>query len=115
MATRNEAINLLNRQTVVAGQVGKVVDLADYNAIHYQIRVHEAGPAGTIDLEHAAVDEDLAYASLGIDASLSVAAEAGTIGVSESFLRYVRYKVSSSIGSPPPLPVVSIDIVAKKT
>ena len=112
MITRSEAVKLLDRQTVVADQVGRPVDLGDFNELHYQIRVHEGGTAGTIDLEHAAVDEELAYTGFGINASLASAAEPGTVGLEQSFLRFVRYCASAAVAGGP---IVSIDVIAKQT
>jgi len=56
----NVAITMLDRKVVNNNEAGKGVDLGAFNTAEIQIRVHAAG-AGTLQLQHAAVDEDLAY------------------------------------------------------
>jgi len=110
----NQAVKLLNRETVTANQVGPAVDLGAFNILNYQIRVHKAASAaGTIKLEHAAVDEDLAFGELVSAVSLTAVSEAGTTGNVPNFLRFVRYKASSDVSSGGA--VVSIDIIARET
>jgi len=61
----NQAINLLDRDVINIGEAGPAVDLGGFTKVQAQIRVHTAASDGTIELQHAAVDEDLAFQRLG--------------------------------------------------
>ena len=68
----NQAIRLLDRDVVNIGEAGPAVDLGGFAKVRAQIRVHTAGSDGTIELQHAAVDEDLAFQRIGDQRSRAV-------------------------------------------
>jgi hypothetical protein len=82
-------------------------DIGAYNYVTIQIRVLKAAGGGTIQLQHAAVNEESAYIDINIsaDAALTV----NVAEVLEHGLRFLRWRLSSISGSVTFL----IDIIAR--
>ena len=107
----NTPLKLLDRKTVSSNEVGTPVDIGGYSDLETQIRVHVAG-GGSVQLQHAAVNESLAYVNLGTSVNFDTVDQDGVYQYFRgTFLRYLRYKVSSGVELSP---VVSIDVIAKE-
>jgi hypothetical protein len=107
----NQAIKLLDRQIVTNNQITAPVDVGAYAMLQVQVRVHEAGGAGTIFLTQSAVDEPLSFSQLGDTVDLTAASESGDFQSHSNFLRYVRCRAANVSGTQP---IVSVDIIAKE-
>jgi len=105
----NIALSIIDRKVINNNDTGVGIDLGAFNTAEVQVRVHVSG-AGTLQLQHAAVDEDLAYLEIGSTVSLASVDATGAVRSLSDFLRYVRYTATSVEGSP----VVSIDVIAKQ-
>jgi hypothetical protein len=108
----NKSTKLADRQQITQSQVSPGVDLGMYTRLEWQIRCHALGgtTVGTIILQHASVDENLAYKDLGTSVVVTSASESGSFQSTTDFLRFVRFKASSDLNG---TPTVSVDIVAK--
>lgn len=106
----NQSITMLKEGTVISDEKGEVVDLGAFSKIHFQVRVKVAANASqTLQIQHAAVNEDAAFLDIGTALDI---ATAGTDEVQmDNFLRYVRYLASGSISTQPTL---SLYVIAKE-
>ncbi len=86
-----------------------VFDAGAFRVLEVDVRVLKAGSAGSLLLQHAAVNEEDAYRDLaGSSVSLTGSGAYFTI---QNFLRFVRWRADGNVaGDPIPL----IDTVAKE-
>ena len=84
-------------------------DAGQYNKLQVNFSVLTAGSAGTLKLQHAAVNEDKAYEDLS-GASVNLNSAGNSFVTVSDFLRFVRWSSASAAGSP----VALIDIIAKQ-
>lgn len=106
----NIAIRMLDRQVVTPDAFGEAVDLGSMNTIGAQIRVLDPGSAGSIELQHSAVNEESSFVVLGSGVNLNTVSN--DVQTHSSFLRYVRWGSDSNVAGSP---VVQIDIIAKES
>lgn len=110
-------VRLLDPQALSASKESpreQVIDFGAYKQLNVDVRVIKAGTgtaAGTIKLQHAAVNEPDAFRNL-TNASW-VIDSTGTGGYLEitAFLRFVRWVTDSNVAGSP---VVLIDVMAKE-
>ncbi len=86
-------------------------DAGGYRVLDVQTRVLNAGSAGTVKLQHAAVNEDAAFKDLSGFTAVNLNATANDFQEVTSFLRWVRWATGTA---PTGNPVAVIDIVAKE-
>jgi peptidoglycan/xylan/chitin deacetylase (PgdA/CDA1 family) len=82
-------------------------DIGAYNYVTIQIRVLKAAGAGSIILQHAAVNEESAYKDTTINANAAL--EVNVDDVLKHGLRFLRWRLSNITGSVTFL----IDIIAR--
>jgi len=103
---------LLDPRVILADEVQDLKDAFDggaFTKMELQCRILKAGSAGSVKLQHAAINESGAYIDL-VSASWAVGGAGGYVSI-PSFLRYVRWAADSSVAGGP---VVMIDIIAKE-
>ncbi len=106
----NRAITAIKDGTVISDERGEVHDLLGYKKLQVQVAVKVAANASqTLQLEHSAVDDEDTFTSLG--STIDIASTGNQISEVENFLRFVRFKASSSISTQPTL---SAYIIAKE-
>ena len=86
----------------------KVLDLGGFSSLGLDCRVLKQG-AGNIYLEHAAVNEEGAWRSLGT-ATWDLS-QSGSFVYITQFLRFLRWRTDTNVAS---APVVLLDLVAKE-
>ncbi len=103
----NRSLALVKEGTVTSNETGEVCDMLAYCRLQVQVRVKVAANASqTLQLQHAAIDEDAAFVNLG--SAYDIAA-VGTYYISyDSFMRYLRVVASGGISTQPPLSVYVI-------
>lgn len=104
-------IRLLDPRVLGAGDTQDSKDAFDgggYSKLELQCRILKSGSAGSIKLQHAAVNEEDAYIDLG-SASWVATGSGGHISIS-NFLRFIRWAADGSVAGNP---VVMIDLIAK--
>lgn len=110
----SQSVRILDAQTLSASKSSpreQVLDLGAYKQLNVHGRILKAGSAGTLVLQHAAVNEDDAFVDLP-DMSWDVSSTSNSsFEEASSFLRFVRWKTDGSVASSP---VALIDIVAKE-
>jgi len=110
-AGASRMIRMLPRRVVKQAETSEIADLLEYKTICAQIRVPTAGvTTGTIELQHAAVCAPSAFVTLGSAVTL-LTAGTNNVQYHTSFLRYLRWRVSDTIGGSPE---VIVDIIAKE-
>ncbi len=86
-------------------------DGGNYTQLNLLLRVLKAGTAGTLRIQHAAVNRDDAFVDL-VGTAVSLAGTGDTFVQVTAFLRYVRWRVDSgTAGSPMAL----VELVAKSS
>jgi len=106
----NRAITAIKDGTVVSDERGAVFDLLGFKKLQVQVSVKVAANASqTLQLEHSAVDDEDAFTSLG--STIDIASTGNKISEIDGYLRYVRFKASSSISTQPTL---SAYVIAKE-
>lgn len=109
-----QSVRLLDAQTLSASKASpteQIVDLGAYTQLNVQCRILKAGSAGTLVLQHAAVNEDEAFVDIPDMTWTLSSTSNSSVEVATAFLRYVRWKTDGSVASSP---VALIDIVAKE-
>jgi len=86
-------------------------DAGGYRVLCIQTRVLSAGSAGTLKLQHAAVNEDSAYKDLTTFTAVNLNATANDFQEVTSFLRFIRWVTGTA---PTGNPSAVIDVVAKE-
>ena len=108
----NESKRLLDPRVLGADDTQDVKDAYDagaFDKLEIQARFLKSGSAGNLILQHAAVNEEDSYISLGT-ASWATTGSGGHISIS-NFLRFIRWKADGSVAG---TPVAMIDIIAKR-
>ena len=70
-------------------------DAGAYRELQLQMRVLSAGTAGTVELEHAAVNEEDAYTAIS-GTSTSLTSAANSFKTVTAFLRFIRWSVDGN-------------------
>ena len=108
----SQYFRLLDAMDLVASMTqprDQVFDAGPYSKLELQFRVVRAGGAGTLQLQHAAVNEESAYIALGAPVALNATSNSH-VSIS-NYLRYVRWTTNAAVaGSPAAL----IDVLAKE-
>lgn len=105
----NQHYSLVDKREVFADEAGEGLDLGAYKSIVAQIQIHSTGTNGDVCLQHAAVNENGAFTTLGTN--VQVDGLQNDVQSHANFLRYVRFSADSNIAGHP---IVSIDIVVKE-
>lgn len=106
----NRAISIKKGAQVFSDETGSSYDLGAYSKLQLHLRVKVASNAAkSIQFEHAATDDDLAYMNVGD--SMTLAGTGNFFVTVSDFLRYVRFKASSGITT---VPTVSLFVIAKE-
>jgi len=106
----NQAFSMMEDGTVVSDGVSGVLDLGLFGKMHAHVHLKIAANASqTIQFQHAAINEDGAFANLG--SAVSIASTGNQTLTADNFLRYIRFKASSSISTRPTL---SVYVIAKE-
>lgn len=109
----SSSVRQLPVQTVIANLVQpreEVTDAGAYNKAQIQFRVLKAGSAGTVTLQHAAVNEPDAFKDVS-GAQWNLNATTNSFTTVADFLRYLRVVSDANVAGSP---VAMMDIILKE-
>lgn len=102
---------LISRRILRSDEKGEALDRLKFKSLGVQVRLYVAGSAGTLELQHAASNEEALFTRLGDTYTLS--SGTGEIQLHGNYLRYLRFATSSNV-STSPAPEASLDLIAKE-